>query len=97
MYHLGRGVRDSEIQNVRFCFYNNSYFNEIIFCLSFYIVFVFEKHEKNIYKIFEKENIIEIKTIDNRCLHVAALFVTQWSKKAIVNGSNIPEPLLMMF
>lgn len=52
---------------------------------------------KNIYKIFEKENIIEIKTIDDRCLRVAALFVNQSSKKAIVNGSNIPEPLLMMF
>lgn len=46
MYHLRRGVRDSEMQNVRFCFYNNSYFNEIIIFFSFYIVYVFEKREK---------------------------------------------------
>lgn len=96
MYHLGRGERDSEIQNARFCFYNNSYFNEIIFCLSFYIVLSL-KSVKYIYNLFEKGNINEIKTNDDRCLHVAALFVTQSSKKAIVNGSNIPEPLLMMF
>lgn len=82
MYHLGKGVRDSGIQNVRFCFYNNSNFNEIIFFVFRFTLFLSLKSVKNIY-IFEKENIIEIKTIDDRCLHVAALFVNQSSKKQL--------------